>query len=152
MRMPQDMFKEIVARLTPHILKQTTNWREPLNPGLKVALTLRHLASGAQYKDMQYAWRIPPNTISVVVTEVCQAIVAEYLDEQMTPPSTEEEWKALSDAWYKRWNFPHVVGAVDGKHVACKCPRKTGSIHFNYKGFFSVPVCHGVLGLQIRLG
>ena len=98
MRMPQDMFKERVARLTPHILKQTTNWRAPLSPGIKVGLTLRHLASGAQYKDMQYAWRIPPNTISLVVTEVCQAIIDEYLDEQMTPPSTEEDWKALSDA------------------------------------------------------
>ena len=33
MRMPQDMFKEIVARLTPRFLKQTTNWRAPINTG-----------------------------------------------------------------------------------------------------------------------
>ena len=53
MRMPSAMFDEIVERLTPRITKQTTNWRTPLEPGLKVALTLRHLASGAKYKDMQ---------------------------------------------------------------------------------------------------
>ncbi|MCP3680334.1 MAG: transposase family protein [Gammaproteobacteria bacterium] len=138
MRMPQDMFREIVTRLTPRIQKQTTNWRAPLEPGLKVALTLRHLASGAKYADMQYAWRVPPNTISIVVTEVCHAIIDEYLDEQMTSPSTEQEWRRLSDDWYKHWNFPHVIGAIDGKHVACKCPPKTGSIYYNYKGFFSI--------------
>ena len=53
MRMPPAMFDEIVERLTPRITKQTTNWRTPLELGLKVALTLRHLASGAKYKDMQ---------------------------------------------------------------------------------------------------
>ena len=53
MRMPPAMFNEIVERLTPRITKQTTNWRTPLEPGLKVALTLCHLASGAEYKDMQ---------------------------------------------------------------------------------------------------
>ena len=64
MRMPPAMFDEIVQRLTPRITKATTNWRAPLDPGLKVALTLRHLASGANYHDMQYAWRVPHNTIS----------------------------------------------------------------------------------------
>ena len=59
MRMPPAMFDEIVQRLTPRITKATTNWRAPLDPGLKVALTLRHLASGANYHDMQYAWRVP---------------------------------------------------------------------------------------------
>ena len=49
MRMPPAMFDEIVERLTPRITKQTTNWGTPLEPGLKVALTLRHLASGAKY-------------------------------------------------------------------------------------------------------
>jgi len=64
MRMPPDMFDEIVQRLTPRLTKQTTNFRVPLDPGLKVAITLRHLASGAKYHDMQYAWRVPHNTMS----------------------------------------------------------------------------------------
>ncbi|MCP4740407.1 MAG: hypothetical protein GY873_40110, partial [Bosea sp.] len=43
MRMPQAMYQEIVTRLTPRLQKQTTNWRQPLEPGLKIAITLRHL-------------------------------------------------------------------------------------------------------------
>ena len=49
MRMPPAMYDGIVERLTPILTKKTTNWRIPLDPGLKVALTLRHLASGAKY-------------------------------------------------------------------------------------------------------
>ena len=53
MRMPPDMFDEFLQRLTPRITKKTTNWRSPQEPGLKVAITLRHLASGSRYHDMQ---------------------------------------------------------------------------------------------------
>ncbi|XP_062621654.1 putative nuclease HARBI1 [Saccostrea cucullata] len=138
MRMSPAMFDEVVNRLTPRLTKEQTNFRPNLEPGLKVAVTLRHLASGTKYRDMQYAWRVPHNTISKVVRDVCEAIVDEYLDEQMTCPTTEEEWRQIADDWLQRWNFPHTIGAIDGKHVACKAPPNTGSEYYNYKGFFSI--------------
>ena len=36
-RMLPAMYDEIVQRLTPTLIKQTTNWRSPLEPGLKVS-------------------------------------------------------------------------------------------------------------------
>ena len=35
---------------------------EPLEGGLKLAVTLRHLVDGIMYSDMQYGWRVPANT------------------------------------------------------------------------------------------
>ena len=138
MRMSPAMFDELVNRLTPRLTRPSTNYRANLQPGLKLAVTLRHLASGTKYRDMAYGWRLPHNTISKVVREVCQAILDEYLDEQFTCPSTEEGWRQLSNEWMHIWNFPHTIGAIDGKHVACKAPPKTGSEYYNYMGFFSI--------------
>ncbi|KAG0710409.1 putative nuclease HARBI1 [Chionoecetes opilio] len=66
------------------------------------------------------------------------AIVDEYREELLKPPQNDEDWRQITDNWMRRWNFPHVIGAIDGKHVACKAPANTGSDYYNYKGFFSI--------------
>ncbi|XP_060590666.1 uncharacterized protein LOC132745720 [Ruditapes philippinarum] len=138
MRMPPAMFDEIVQRLTPALSKETTNWRAPLDPGLKVALSLRHHASGAKYREMQFGWKVPHNTISLVLRVVCAAIVDEFRHGLLAPPQTAAEWRQISDNWMNSWNFPHVIGAIDSKHIACKSPANVRSDYFNFKGFFSV--------------
>ena len=121
MRTPPEMYDEILTRIEHQLTKQHTSYREPLDPALELVVSLRHLASGAKYTELQYVWRIPPNTISIVVREVCQAICDEYIDEVMTPPTTPEEWQAIAEGFLKRWNFPYTIGALDGKHVAIRC-------------------------------
>ena len=46
---------------------------------------------------MKFGWSVPSNKISVLVREVCQAIVNEYLDVLMTPPSTPEVWREIAN-------------------------------------------------------
>ena len=138
MRMPAAMFDKILERVGPFITKQYTNCREPLDPGLKLALTLRHLASGTKYMDMRYGWRVAHNTLSKVVREVCNAIIHVYKREVLPLPTTPEEWKAIADKYQRRWNFPNTIGALDGKHVAIKCPPRSGSEYYNYKKFYSI--------------
>ena len=58
LRMPTDMYDEFVARVGPRITKQHTWYREPLEPGLKIVITLRHLASGNKYSSLQYGRRV----------------------------------------------------------------------------------------------
>jgi hypothetical protein len=36
------------------------------------------------------------------------------------------------------WNFPHVVGCLDGKHIRTDCPTDFGAMVFIYKKYFSV--------------
>ena len=69
------MFQELVDRIGPRIEKEDTNFRKALTPGLKLAITLRHLASGCSYKSLEYSFRVASNTISEFIPDVCQAII-----------------------------------------------------------------------------
>ena len=109
-----------------------------MEPGLKLAIILHHLASRSSYSTMQNGWRVPANTQSVLVWEVCLAIVDEYLPDVMTCPTTSEGWRTISDQFLQRWNLPHTCSALDSKYIACKAPAKSGSQYYNYKGFYSI--------------
>ena len=53
-------------------------------------------------------------------------------------PTDPEDWKKIKERFRNRWNVPHEVGALDGKHIARRKPKKSCSEYFNYKGYFSL--------------
>lgn len=53
-------------------------------------------------------------------------------------PSTEEGWRTVSQQFENNWNFSHVIGAMDGKHVALQSPFNSGNEYDNYKLFPSI--------------
>jgi hypothetical protein len=131
-------FEELVTRLAPRIAKKSTFFRKPLSEGLKLAIVLRHFASGDSYKSLMYGFRVSKAAIVDMVPKMCDAIIDEFGDEVMHCPTTSDEWKAQAQRFETKWNLPHCVGAIDGKHVAIKCPSNSGSTYFNYKGFYSL--------------
>jgi hypothetical protein len=137
-RVDPDLFHELLQRIAPRIERRDTNYRKALDPGLKLAITMRYLATGDSYHSLMYGFRVPHNTISLLIPEVCRAIVAEYAEEVITCPTTEAEWRQVADLFERRWNFSHVLGALDGKHVAMRKPKRGGSLFYNYKGFHSI--------------
>lgn len=137
-RMDYDTFSEILDRITGRITKTANNYRKPLSAGIKLAITLRYLASGDSYHSLMYGFRVAHNTISKVIIQVCEAIIAEYAEEMVPCPTTTEQWKEVSKVFSNRWNFHHCLGALDGKHIKMRCPSGGGSLYYNYKGFHSV--------------
>ena len=53
-------------------------------------------------------------------------------------PDTEEDWRVIARDFRQKWDFPHCVGAIDGKRVVIKSPINSGSLYYNYKGTFSI--------------
>lgn len=148
-RMDPVMFHELLVRLTPRLTKQDTHMRRALEPGLKLAVTLRFLATGNSYRSLAFTFRVPHNTISIFVREVCAAIVDEFGEEVVALPTTEPGWRGISEQFSTRWNFHHTLGAIDGKHIAIKCPPNSGSVFHNYKKFFSV-ILLGIVDADYR--
>ncbi|XP_064086113.1 uncharacterized protein LOC135201166 [Macrobrachium nipponense] len=104
----KDLFIEIVERVTPFTQKKLTFWRQPIEPGLRVAIILCFLATGDLYKSVHYSFRVAQNTISYIVPETSRAIVAAYGDEELKVPQTPEAWKEVAWWFEEQWNFPHV--------------------------------------------
>ena len=128
----------IEERITPHLRKLITNFRKPLEVGLKVAATLRHLSTGESYTSLQNHWRVGRMTIWKLVPQVCKPILKEFQHEYLMCPTEPEDWKKIEERFRNRWNVSHAVGALDGKHIAIKKPKKSGSEYFNHKGCFSL--------------
>lgn len=53
-------------------------------------------------------------------------------------PTSEEQWLQEATSFEQRWNFPHCVGAMDGKHVVIEAPKNSATEYYNYKGTFSI--------------
>lgn len=148
LRMEPAMFQEMLVRVAPRITK-SNGARPPLAPGLKLAITLRFLATGDSYHSLAFSFRVAHNTISLFVPQVCDAIYEEYRGEVLVTPSTPNGWKEVAQGFGKRWNFHHACGAIDGKHIKMKKPSLSGSAFFNYKGFFSI-VLMGLVDADYR--
>ena len=140
LRMEPEMFHELLNRVGPRITKSAQS-RPPLDPGLKLAITLRFLATGDSYHRLQYSFRVAPNTISLFVPEVCDALLEEYR-QAVHNPSTPAEWLEV-ERTAARWNWHHCCGAIDGKHVRIVKPRSQAAITSATKG--SIPVLLGLV-------
>ena len=90
------------------------------------------------YTSLSSQYRVGVTTISKIVPEVCQAIWDTMRTKYVVMPSTEDQWRNIALDFERRWNYPHCVGAIDGKHVVMQCPANSGSVYFNYKGTFSM--------------
>ena len=138
LRITPELFEEMVYHLAPRLQKTDTFMRKALEPGLKLAITLRYMATGDSYKSLQYGFRVAHNTISIIIPETCEAIILEFIEEYMPCPRTPEGWKEVAKGFSNRWNFHNTLGALDGKHVAIRCPPHGGSYYYNYKHFHSI--------------
>ncbi|KAK5648399.1 hypothetical protein RI129_003291 [Pyrocoelia pectoralis] len=137
LRMDEQLFQQLVALVSPLIKKQDTNMRKAISPADRLAVTLRFLATGNSFEDMTFSSCIAATTISGIVEETCDALCSSLKD-YIKMPRYPEEWKILAKDFGTRWNFPHCVGAIDGKHISIVKPANSGSFYYNYKGNFSV--------------
>ena len=101
-------------------------------------MTIKFLASGDPQQSLSFAFRFERSIVSGIIRETRKAIYYVLAPIYLEPPSSPREWKKNSKEFEETWNLPHVIGAIDGKHIRVKCPAGSGTLYHNYKGFFSI--------------
>lgn len=137
LRIDEPTFAELVKMLKPSLQKFST-FRTPLSTEEKLAVTFRYMATGETYESLQFGFLIAANTISKIIPEVCDAIINVLGPVYMSTPTTANEWINIAEGFEKSWNFPNCIGSIDGKHIAIKKPKHSGTDYYNYKGFYSI--------------
>ncbi|KYN00337.1 hypothetical protein ALC62_08828 [Cyphomyrmex costatus] len=78
------------------------------------------------------------NALGVLIKNALKMVATSLESHPNWCDSSENEWRAIANHFGERWNFHHVIGAMDGKHCVIDPPLKSGSMYYNYKGDYSV--------------
>ena len=137
--MSPEKFDHLLSIVGPHITRENTNFRKSIAANERLAVALRFLASMESQQSLSYSYRVGRSTISNIVRETCKVIYDGLAPNYLKAPFLADDWLAISKE-FEVWNMPHVIGAIDEKHVRIKCPKKSGTLYHNYKGFFSLVI------------
>ena len=135
--MSPERFDHLLGLVENSITKEDTNFRKAISAGERLTVTLRFLASGESQQSLSFAYLIGKSTLSRIIRETYDAIFEALAGEYLHPPSSTEEWENIARDFQETRNLPRVVGATDGKHIRIQCPKQSGTLFHNYKGFFS---------------
>ena len=113
------------------------SFREPVSPSERLMITLVFLATGESQLQLSFRFQRVRATICKILSETCRVLWDELCPKYLRIPDSEEEWKEIAAGFWKSWNFPNCVGAIDGKHFVIQCPKLSGSLFYNYKKSFS---------------
>ncbi|KYQ53565.1 Putative nuclease HARBI1, partial [Trachymyrmex zeteki] len=97
----------------------------------------RYLASGDLMASLAMSYRIGKSTVSGIIQETCEAIW-KVLQPQVLEQPSQQDWIKIEDEFFKKWNFPHCIGAIDGKHVVIQVYLLDRSTFYNFKGQHSI--------------
>lgn len=115
LRMDVDTFEHLLSIVGPGIEKEA-NIREPIASYTRLQICIRYLASGDSMRSIGYAFRVSPNTVSQIIHETCNEIWLKLKDLVMPLPN-KDVWIKIAEDFEAMWNFPHCIGAIDGKHI-----------------------------------
>uniref|UniRef100_A0A1X7VAV4 DDE Tnp4 domain-containing protein n=1 Tax=Amphimedon queenslandica TaxID=400682 RepID=A0A1X7VAV4_AMPQE len=138
--MSREKFDFLLSQVAPSLKRRhyTSSIRPNISPAEKLTLTLRFLAAGVSQASLSFSFTISSASVCNIVYETCEAIWSALQPMYVTAPTSKEDWLKISKEFEQLWNFPHCIGAIDGKHVVIQAPPNAGSEYYNYKGTHSI--------------
>ena len=95
------------------------------------------LTHGDSYGSLANRFQLGTSTIHGIIPETCNAIYQVLQPIVLKEPDA-TDWARIDRGFWRRWDFPNCIGVIDGKHYMIQSPPNSGSLYYNYKGYFSL--------------
>ena len=87
--MSPSTFEELLSFVVPIIEKENTVMRYLIGPSERLALTLRYLVTGDAQRTIAASYRISPTSITMVLSETCNALWVSLLNLKFIDPQVQ---------------------------------------------------------------
>jgi len=67
--------------------------------------------------SMMYQYLVGLTTVANIVDATCQVIWEHLCLLVLSANIDKHEWNSIAEDFNNLWDFPHCIGAIDGKHV-----------------------------------
>ena len=141
-RISRATFDFILSKIR-HRLERETTAEEPISPECRLGICLYRLGRGDYLYTIAEMAGIGISTVSLIVSEVCEAIVECMWEDsvnKLMPKTTKDFEEKMLDT-EELWQFPFSWASVDGCHIPIKCPpggKESCKEYHNFKNFYSV--------------
>ncbi|XP_035859383.1 protein ALP1-like [Sander lucioperca] len=129
-------FDYLLDRIGPAIKRRRTNYRAPIEPRRRLAITLWWLARSGEYRSIAGLFGVGIATVCVIVRQVTSAIVERLYRRVVSLPSgprLDATMAAFRDRCY-----PQCAGAIGSTHIPIAPPRDNPDHYVNRRGWHSV--------------
>ena len=97
--------------------------RDPISERERLSAALKLVSSGDSQLSISASYHMSATVIGRIIDKT-YSVIWDVLTGKgfVTPPSNVQEWRKISHSFEEKWNFPHALGAIDGKHIVMQAP------------------------------
>ncbi|XP_055846086.1 uncharacterized protein LOC129912029 isoform X2 [Episyrphus balteatus] len=119
-RMHPAMFDELLNLVSPFMIK--TSIREPILPECRLALFLHYLSQGESFPSLALSFKLGKETIRKIILETSEILWRALQPTFMSEPDS-HDYEVIREDFWRLWNIPNCIGAIDGKHFGLRKKR-----------------------------
>ncbi|KAK4886401.1 hypothetical protein RN001_002672 [Aquatica leii] len=116
------LFNKLLNLVGPKLEKNKI--KNPISAMHRLIVTLQCCSM----QDLAYSRMLGKTTVANIIKETT-IVLWNVLQPIYLKPPTREALLNMSEVFHRKWNLPHCIGAIDGKHVVIQAPPMTGSVY-----------------------
>ncbi|CAF4211088.1 unnamed protein product, partial [Rotaria sordida] len=137
-RTQRSTFAQLVNQIGIYLKKKDTVLRLAIPVDKRVACALYLLGTTGELRTIGHLFGIGKCSAANILHSFCSVIVEIYFRRLIKFPTTQQEIRATTDAFLKKYNYPMCLGALDGTHIAIEPPIGYEPDYYNYKKHHSI--------------